>query len=94
MKIMVSLQIKESIEPHTVIICIFLQDSACAKTAIELRQSVSLIYDTLTVGSGSRDWSFRKLFGTGLSGSCPLASGSRIYVDISQNKVRVYHLFT
>ncbi|KAF4516876.1 hypothetical protein B566_EDAN014357 [Ephemera danica] len=60
-------------------------DADCEESSIELRQTVSLIYDTLTVGSGTRDWSFRKLFGSGLSGPCPLATGSRIFVDITQN---------
>lgn len=34
------------------------------------------------------DWSFKKLFGRSIKSACPLASTSRIYVDISSNKVR------
>ncbi len=34
------------------------------------------------------DWSFKKLFGRNLATSCPLASTSKIYVDISSNKVQ------
>ncbi|XP_065331877.1 GPI transamidase component PIG-T [Cloeon dipterum] len=61
------------------------KDIACESTAVELKQTVSLVYDMLQVGSQSRDWSFRKLFGQGLSGPCPLASSSRVYVDTTQN---------
>jgi GPI-anchor transamidase subunit T len=63
------------------------QDASCEKTSVELKQTVSLIYDMLQVGSQGRDWSFRKLFGQGLAGACPLASGSRVFVDLTQNNV-------
>ncbi|CAG2062522.1 unnamed protein product, partial [Timema podura] len=51
-----------------------------------LRQTVSLVYDIVIVGAGSRDWSLRKLFGMGLGGACPLATMSNIYIDITSNK--------
>ncbi|XP_043466665.1 GPI transamidase component PIG-T [Leptopilina heterotoma] len=56
----------------------------CTKTSLELRQTVSLIYDILS--GDSYDWSIRKLFGTGLKDACTLATMSNIYVDISTNK--------
>ncbi|XP_063239916.1 GPI transamidase component PIG-T isoform X3 [Bacillus rossius redtenbacheri] len=64
------------------------RDTACSRVSVELRQSVSLVYDEVILGAGggSRDWSVRKLFGIGLGGSCRLATMSNIYVDISSNK--------
>ncbi|KAK3923303.1 GPI transamidase component PIG-T [Frankliniella fusca] len=61
------------------------KDVNCQQTVLELRQTVSLVYDLIILGPESRDWSFRKLFGVGLAGSCPLAASSRIYVDTSSN---------
>ncbi|XP_046385866.1 GPI transamidase component PIG-T [Ischnura elegans] len=61
------------------------RDESCLISSVELVQTVSLVYDTAIVGTGSRDWSIRSLFGSGLAGPCPLASSSMIYIDISQN---------
>ena len=33
------------------------------------------------------DWSFKKLFGRAIKSACPLARTSKVYVDISRNKV-------
>ena len=33
------------------------------------------------------DWSFKKMFGRPIKSACPLAATSRVYVDISRNKV-------
>ncbi|KAJ8865834.1 hypothetical protein PR048_033356 [Dryococelus australis] len=62
------------------------RDAACTQVSIELRQSVSLVYDIVILGGDSQDWSIRKLFGIGLGGSCQLATMSNVYVDISSNK--------
>lgn len=59
------------------------RDSLCESVSLELQQSVSLVYDYLILGS--KNWSFRKLFGQGLMGPCPLAESSTIYVDTSSN---------
>ncbi|XP_012262616.2 GPI transamidase component PIG-T [Athalia rosae] len=59
-------------------------NAACNKPSIELQQTISLVYDTMT--SDSQDWSIRKLFGLGLRSACPLASLSRIYVDVTNNE--------
>lgn len=59
------------------------KDVSCESSMLELKQSVSLVYDYLILGS--RNWSFRKLFGQGLLESCPLATNSDIYVDITTN---------
>jgi len=65
-----------------------LQDDLCSSTKLELRQTVSLVHDLLILGSDSMDWSLRKLFGLGLAGSCPLATTSHIYIDITANEVK------
>ncbi|KAL0127943.1 hypothetical protein PUN28_003301 [Cardiocondyla obscurior] len=67
------------------------RNAACTKTSLELQQTVSLIYDTMT--DMNQDWSIRKFFGMGLKGACPLATLSNIYVDISSNKTnQIYEL--
>jgi len=49
---------------------------------------VSLVYDMVILGNGNQDWSIKKLFGMGLSGACPLATMSNIYIDTMLNEVR------
>ncbi|RZC42763.1 Gpi16 domain containing protein [Asbolus verrucosus] len=59
------------------------RDDACEFTSLELQQSVSLVYDYLIMGT--KNWSFRKLFGQGLMGPCPLSENSVIFVDTTSN---------
>ena len=63
------------------------QDAACSKMSVELRQTVSLVYDMVILGSGNQNWSIKKLFGIGLNGACPLATMSNIYIDVTINEV-------
>lgn len=60
------------------------RDETCEKTSLELTQSVSLVYD-YAEHYGTRVWSFKRLFGQGLMGACPLARTSAIYVDVTSN---------
>ncbi|XP_060818183.1 GPI transamidase component PIG-T isoform X1 [Bombus pascuorum] len=77
-----------SIGVHFRVIC---SNTICTKTSLELRQSVSLIYDTIT--DVSQNWSIRKFFGMGIRGACPLATLSNVYIDISNNNTnQVYEL--
>ncbi|KAK1135762.1 hypothetical protein K0M31_000338 [Melipona bicolor] len=77
-----------SIGIHFRVIC---SNAICTKTSLELRQSVSLIYDTVT--DVSQDWSIRKFFGMGIRKACPLATLSNIYIDISSNNTnQIYEL--
>ncbi|XP_003701538.1 phosphatidylinositol glycan anchor biosynthesis class T [Megachile rotundata] len=77
-----------SIGVHFRIIC---SNTPCTRTSLELRQSVSLIYDTVT--DISQDWSVRKFFGMGIKGACPLATLSNVYVDVSNNNTnQIYEL--
>ncbi|XP_025991634.1 GPI transamidase component PIG-T [Solenopsis invicta] len=67
------------------------RDITCTRTSLELRQTVSLIYDTMA--DANQDWSIRKFFGMGVKGACPLATLSNIYVDISGNNTNhIYEL--
>ncbi|XP_033342210.2 phosphatidylinositol glycan anchor biosynthesis class T isoform X1 [Megalopta genalis] len=77
-----------SIGVHFRVIC---SNAVCTKTSLELRQSVSLVYDTMV--DTSQDWSILKFFGMGIKGACPLASLSNIYVDVSNNNTnQIYRL--
>uniref|UniRef100_A0A1B6C6L0 GPI transamidase component PIG-T n=1 Tax=Clastoptera arizonana TaxID=38151 RepID=A0A1B6C6L0_9HEMI len=58
----------------------------CTETGIELRQSLSLVYDLVILGGATHDWSLRKLYGMGLGGACPLAESSKIFIDITSNQ--------
>lgn len=55
----------------------------CSEINLEIKQTVALVYDYKIIDG--MDWSFRKLFGQGLPGSCPMSSLSKIYVDLSSN---------
>ncbi|XP_076236660.1 phosphatidylinositol glycan anchor biosynthesis class T [Calliopsis andreniformis] len=76
-----------SIGVHFRVIC---SNVACTQTSLELRQTVSLVYDTMTDKQG---WSIRKFFGMGIKGTCPLATLSNVYLDISNNNTnQIYEL--
>ncbi|KAG7310932.1 hypothetical protein JYU34_003772 [Plutella xylostella] len=62
----------------------------CSQTHLEVKQTVSLVFDYKILKSV--DWSLRKLFGQGLPGGCPLASSSQIYVDITSNDTQPFKL--
>ncbi|XP_075212777.1 phosphatidylinositol glycan anchor biosynthesis class T isoform X2 [Lycorma delicatula] len=65
----------------------------CSQTSIELKQTVSLVYDLVILEGATHDWSVRKLFGIGIAGPCPLAKTSSIYVDVTLNQTgSVFHL--
>ncbi|XP_070575719.1 GPI transamidase component PIG-T-like [Ptychodera flava] len=61
------------------------QDPSCSSPAVELSQSMSVVFDPPIRELSKQDWSLRKLFGRGLKGPCPLASISNVYVDITDN---------
>lgn len=67
--------------------CFLFQDSNCSQISVELRQTLSLVYDMVILGIGNQDFSIKKLFGIGLSGACPLATMSNIYIDTTLNEV-------
>lgn len=62
----------------------------CDSSSLELLQTVSLVYDYRILGT--RNWSFRKLFGQGIITPCSLAKSSNIYVDITSNNTNTFTL--
>lgn len=63
------------------------------KCKYELRQTVSLVYDSIFISlNNNYDWSLRKMFGTGLFKTCPLADYNKLYVDTSSNSTVPYLL--
>ncbi|NXF83789.1 PIGT transamidase, partial [Sclerurus mexicanus] len=68
----------------TVATCLFLvQDASCMAVSWELRQTLTVVFDVFSSGQGKKDWSLFKMFSRTLTDACPLASQSKVYVDIS-----------
>ncbi|XP_065142341.1 GPI transamidase component PIG-T [Paramisgurnus dabryanus] len=61
------------------------QDGQCTSTAWELRQTLNVVFDLYTSGQGKKEWSLFKMFSRTLTEACPLASSSKVYVDITDN---------
>lgn len=60
-----------------------LQPSSPSKEqTLEVKQTANFVFDQIQIGG--RDWSLRKLFGSGLQSACPLAESTRMYVDITE----------
>ncbi|XP_034446244.1 GPI transamidase component PIG-T [Hippoglossus hippoglossus] len=54
-------------------------------TSWELRQTLNVVFDLHTSGQGKREWSLFKMFSRTLTEACPLASSSKIYIDVTDN---------
>ncbi|XP_041655236.1 GPI transamidase component PIG-T [Cheilinus undulatus] len=61
------------------------QDWQCKTTSWELRQTLNVVFDLHTSAQGKREWSLFKMFSRTLTEACPLASSSKIYIDITDN---------
>ncbi|XP_071227826.1 GPI transamidase component PIG-T-like [Salvelinus alpinus] len=61
------------------------QDWQCKSTAWELRQTLNVVFDLHSSGQGKREWSLFKMFSRTLTEACPLASSSKVYVDVTDN---------
>ncbi|XP_030588708.1 GPI transamidase component PIG-T [Archocentrus centrarchus] len=61
------------------------QDRQCKTTSWELRQTLNSVFDLHTSGQGKREWSLFKMFSRTLTEACPLASSSKLYIDITDN---------
>ncbi|XP_061487439.1 GPI transamidase component PIG-T isoform X1 [Rhineura floridana] len=59
------------------------RDASCLSMSWELRQTLTVVFDTFASGHGKKDWSLFKIFSRTLTEACPLASQSKVYVDIS-----------
>ncbi|NWT28831.1 PIGT transamidase, partial [Cardinalis cardinalis] len=65
-------------------VCLSLvQDASCLALSWELRQTLTVVFDFFSSGQGKKDWSLFKMFSRTLTDTCPLASQSKVYVDIS-----------
>ncbi|XP_038864302.1 GPI transamidase component PIG-T-like [Salvelinus namaycush] len=54
-------------------------------TAWELRQTLNVVFDLHSSDQGKREWSLFKMFSRTLTEACPLASSSKVYVDVTDN---------
>lgn len=63
-------------------------DESCTSLHTELSQGLTLVFDPAIYNNNptNTDWSIRKLFGIGISGTCPMASTSNIFVDVTNAK--------
>ena len=63
-------------------------DQGCSSMATELSMDLSLVFDPAIVNSDptNTDWSLKRLFGIGVSGTCPMAATSNIFVDMTGAK--------
>ncbi|KAM3618033.1 uncharacterized protein V6R79_014333 [Siganus canaliculatus] len=61
------------------------QDWECSTTFWEMRQTLNVVFDLHTSAQGKREWSLFKMFSRTLTEACPLASSSKIYIDITDN---------
>ncbi|KAH0619097.1 hypothetical protein JD844_018763 [Phrynosoma platyrhinos] len=59
------------------------RDASCLTVSWELRQTLTVVFDSFASGHGKKDWSLFKIFSRTLTEACPLASQSKVYVDIS-----------
>ncbi|XP_053653488.1 GPI transamidase component PIG-T isoform X2 [Cherax quadricarinatus] len=62
------------------------KDVSCSSVHLELTQALSLVQGPTLSSSGHQDWSLQQLFSTQLIYTCPLASMSKIYVDVTGNR--------
>ncbi|XP_005986751.1 GPI transamidase component PIG-T [Latimeria chalumnae] len=59
------------------------KDSQCLSMSWELVQSLSVVFDLYSSGYGKKEWSLFKMFSRTLTEPCPVASQSKLYVDIT-----------
>ncbi|XP_021567725.1 GPI transamidase component PIG-T isoform X2 [Carlito syrichta] len=59
------------------------RNAHCTSISWELRQTLSVVFDAFITGQGKKDWSLFRMFSRTLTEPCPLASESRVYVDIT-----------
>nr|KAF6423367.1 phosphatidylinositol glycan anchor biosynthesis class T [Rousettus aegyptiacus] len=59
------------------------RNARCTSVSWELRQTLSVVFDAFVTGQGKKDWSLFRMFSRTLTEPCPLASESRVYVDIT-----------
>lgn len=65
------------------------KDDTCSSRTVQLIHTASVVFDPPIQQMGKQDWSFVKLFGTQLMSTCPMASSSKAFVDISSNETGI-----
>ncbi|XP_022082353.1 GPI transamidase component PIG-T-like [Acanthaster planci] len=60
---------------------------ACTRPALELSQSLAVVFNPPASHDGKQDWTLRSLFDRPLSNVCPMAEESKIYIDISDESL-------
>ncbi|XP_019623660.1 PREDICTED: GPI transamidase component PIG-T-like [Branchiostoma belcheri] len=68
------------------------RNDSCSDASLELRQVLSTVADPPSVLNGKQDWSMKRYFSRSLSGPCPLAVTSRVYVDVTVNQTSSFTL--
>ncbi|XP_078681389.1 GPI-anchor transamidase component PIGT-like [Branchiostoma floridae x Branchiostoma belcheri] len=68
------------------------RNDSCSDASLELRQVLSTVADPPAVLNGKQDWSMKRYFSRSLSGPCPLAVTSRVYVDVTVNQTSRFTL--
>lgn len=53
---------------------------------MEMKQSVTVVFNTPAMFEGKQSWSLYKLFGTSFKSICPFVSSAEVLVDISKNE--------
>lgn len=65
--------------------------SSCSSLATEISQSIVLVFDPAVYNGkpDNLDWNIKHLFGIGLSGPCPMADNSQVFVETSSRPVEL-----
>lgn len=70
------------------------QTNPCSSPALELVQSISIVFNPPALFDGKQSWSLYKMFGRFITSICPLSSSSLVYVDITRNTSSNPHQLT
>ncbi|XP_066272553.1 GPI transamidase component PIG-T-like [Branchiostoma lanceolatum] len=68
------------------------RNDSCRDASLELRQVLSTVADPPATLNGKQDWSMKRYFSRSLSGPCPMAVTSRVYVDVTTNQTSSFTL--
>lgn len=72
-----------SISVHFRHICM---DESCSSIGLELSQGLGVVFDpSINLGMEQPNWSFKRYFGRMIANTCPLASSSKVYVDLEHH---------
>ncbi|XP_023323309.1 GPI transamidase component PIG-T-like [Eurytemora carolleeae] len=60
-------------------------DPACSTPSIELKQTMSVVFDPVIMNrkADNVNWSLKQMFGIGLTPSCPLSHTSTAFIDVT-----------